>query len=134
MNFAPPAGAHGVCEGIFGFLTTRDACALRLVCRLCCADVAAARWHDEETPISGSLAAWRACFPDARAANVVERADLRDADFARLAGVKALNMYGCTGITDAGLAHLAGIQTLEMAGCAPTTIDAARARGLPVRF
>ena len=33
---APPAGAHGVCEGIFGFLTTRDARALRLVCRLCC--------------------------------------------------------------------------------------------------
>jgi len=45
---APPAGAHGVCEGIFGFLTTRDARALRLVCRLCCADVAAARWHDEK--------------------------------------------------------------------------------------
>jgi hypothetical protein len=45
---APPASAHGVCEGIFGFLTTRDARALRLVCRLCCADVAAARWHDEK--------------------------------------------------------------------------------------
>ena len=43
---APPAGAHGVCEGIFGFLTTRDARALRLVCHMCCADVAAARWHD----------------------------------------------------------------------------------------
>ncbi len=70
---APPAGAHGVCEGIFGFLTTREACALRLVCRLCCADVAAARWHDEKTAISGSLAAWRTCFPDARAANVVGR-------------------------------------------------------------
>ena len=87
---APPAGAHGVCEGIFGFLTTRDARALRLVCRLCCADVAAARWHDEKTAISGSLAAWRTCFPDARAANVVGRVDLRDADFARLAGLKGI--------------------------------------------
>ena len=118
---APPAGAHGVCEGIFGFLTTRDARALRLVCRLCCADVAAARWHDEETRISGPLAVWRACFPGARAANVAERADLRDADFARLAGLKALNMSGCTGITDAGLAHLVGIHTLNMDGCTGIT-------------
>ena len=150
---APPAGAHGVCEGIFGFLTTRDARALRLVCRLCCADVAAARWHDEETPISGSLAAWRTCFPDARAANVAGRADLRDEEFARLAGLKALNMSqctgitnaslahlagihtlytnGCTGITDAGLAHLAGIHTLCMYGCNAVSIAAARAHFPP---
>ena len=40
---APPAGAHGVGAGVFGFLSTRDARALRRVCRLCCADVAAAR-------------------------------------------------------------------------------------------
>ena len=128
---APPAGAHGVCEGIFGFLTTREARALRLVCRLCCADVAAARWHDEETRISGSLAAWRACFPDARAANVAVRVDLRDADFARLAGLKALNMSECTGITDAGLAHLTGIHTLGMRECNAATIAAALARFPP---
>ena len=128
---APPAGAHGVCEGIFGFLTTRDARALRLVCRLCCADVAAARWHDEKTAISGSLAAWRTCFPDARAANVVARTDLRDVDFARLAGLKALDMGGCTGITDAGLAHLVGIHTLYMEGCKAATIRAARLRFPP---
>ena len=118
---APPAGAHGVCEGIFGFLSTRDARALRLVCRLCCADVAAARWHDEKTAISGSLAAWRACFPDARAANVAGRVDLRDEDFVRLAGLKALNMRWCTGITDAGLAHLTGIHTLDMSECTRIT-------------
>ena len=123
---SPPAGAHGVCEGIFGFLTTREARALRLVCRLCCADVAAARWHDEKTAISGSLAAWRTCFPDARAANVVARTDLRDVDFARLAGLKALNMGGCTGITDAGLAHLAGIHTLNMVLCTGTPTQASR--------
>ena len=104
-------------EGIFGFLTTRDARALRLVCRLCCADVADARWHDEETRISGSLAAWRKCFPNARAANVARRADLRDADFERLKGLKALNMGECGGITDAGLAHLVGIHTLDMRYC-----------------
>ena len=118
---APPAGAHGVCEGIFGFLTTCDARALRLVCHMCCADVAAARWHDEETPISGSLAAWRACFPGARAANLEWRVDLRDADFARLAGLEALNMTSCIGITDAGLAHLVGIHTLNMWYCTGIT-------------
>ena len=127
---APPAGAHGGCDGIFGVLTTRDARALRLVCHMCCADVAAARWHDEKTAISGSLAAWRACFPDARAANVAGRADLRDADFAHLVGLEALNMGGCAGITDAGLAHLAGIHTLEMFDGGLAAV--ARLRGLPV--
>ena len=80
---APPAGAHGVGAGVFGFLSTRDARALRLVCRLCCADVAAARWLDVETRIDGSIAAWRMCFPGARGANVVGRRDLADADFAQ---------------------------------------------------
>ena len=151
---APPSGAHGVGAGVFGFLSTRDARALRLVCRLCCADVAAARWLDVETHITGSLAAWRACFPGARAANVDWRADLTDADFAQLAGVKKLNMFRCTRITDAGLAHLTGIHTLDMDGCtgitgaglahltgirklvmyncAPAAVAAARTRGLPV--
>ncbi len=49
------------------------------------------------------------------------RADLTDADFAHLAGVRALRMRGCTGITDAGLAHLAGIRTLDMGYCAGIT-------------
>ena len=124
---APPAGAHGVGAGVFGFLSTCDARALRLVCRLCCADVAAERWIDAETRITGSLAAWRACFPGARAANVSGRADLTDADFAHLAGVKTLNMQWCHGITDAGLAHLRGIHTLDMRYCTGITGDA----GLP---
>ena len=114
--FAPPAGAHGVGAGVFGFLTTRDARALRLVSRMCCADVAAARWLDAETRITGSLAAWRACFPGARAANVEGRRDLTDADFAHLAGVRTLNMVRCTGITIAGLAHLRGIHTPSATG------------------
>jgi hypothetical protein len=40
----PPGGAHGVGEGIFGFLTTREARPLRLVSRVLCADVRNARW------------------------------------------------------------------------------------------
>ena len=58
--------------------------------------------------IMGSLAAWRAANPDAEVADVSRREDLTNADFAHLAGVKALRMHGCTGITDAGLAHLPG--------------------------
>jgi hypothetical protein len=54
---------------------------------MCRDDVAAARWLDVETWIKGSLAAWRVCFPGARAANVFSREDLTDADFAHLAGV-----------------------------------------------
>ncbi len=116
-HLAPSAGAHGVGAGVFGFLTTRDAPALRRVCRLCCADVAAARWLDVKTRIDGSLAAWRACFPGARAANVEGRTDLADADFAHLAGVKKLDMGWCAQVTDAGLAHLTGIHTLYMRDC-----------------
>ena len=120
-------GAHSAGEGIFGFFSTREANTLRLVCGEFRDAVSEARWHDETTRISGSLAAWRACFPNARAANVAGRADLQDADFARLAGLKALNMNGCGGITYAGLAHLAGIHTLNIShlfGRGPQITDA----------
>ena len=89
-------GAHSVGAGVFGFLTTREANALRLVNHECREAVAAARWHDAETRITGSLAAWRACFPGAVAANVGGRRDLRDADFVHLAGVKVLRMWDCS--------------------------------------
>jgi hypothetical protein len=67
------AGAHSVGKGVFGFLTTLDGNELRQVCRLIRDDVAAARWRDAKTPILGSLAAWRACFPGAVAAYVCAR-------------------------------------------------------------
>ncbi len=133
----PPAGAHGAGAGVFGFLSTCEARALQLAYRLCCANVVAARWLDTETRIAGSAAAWRACFPVARAANVRGargphgcrasrsrarptcggRADLTDADFAHLAGVKTLNMERCTGVSNAGLADLTGIHTLDTRVC-----------------
>jgi hypothetical protein len=94
-------------------------------------DVAAARWCDEDTPIRGPLAAWRACFPCAVAANVSGRRDLRDADFAHLAGVKALNMNSCHKITEAGFAHQTGIRELRVYGCSRATIAAASALELP---
>ena len=52
------------------FFTTRDACALRLVCREFLAAVSEHPWEDRGTVIKGSIAAWRACFPRARCANV----------------------------------------------------------------
>jgi hypothetical protein len=108
------SGAHSVGAGVFGFLTTREARALRLVSHECREAVAAARWCDTDTRIKGPLAAWRACFPGAVAANVCLRDDLRDADFAHLAGVKELVMWDCPMITGAGLAHLDGIRTLSI--------------------
>ena len=48
---------------------------------------------DAKTRIDGSLGAWRTCFPGARAASVVNRGNLTDADFVHLAGVTTLNMW-----------------------------------------
>jgi hypothetical protein len=118
---SPPGGAHGVGEGIFGFLSTREARPLRLVSRVLCADVRNARWYDRDTVITGELRKWRACFSDARCANVSERRDLVDADLVHLSGVEEVNLRGCTKITDAGLAHLRGVRMLNIAGCALIT-------------
>ena len=145
----PPYGEHCVGKGIFGYMSTREARPLRLVSRVLCEDVRNARWYDRDTVITGDLRAWRACFSDARCANVSGRRDLVDADLvhlsgveevnlrgcmqitdaglAHLRGVRVLNIAGCMRITDAGLAHLTGIHTLDMRGCNPATIAASRA-------
>ena len=78
--------------------------------------------------IEGPLAAWRAANPDALVANVRSRADLTDADFVHLAGIKALWMSYCTnpGLTDAAFVHLRGLHTLWMHECNQASItDAA---------
>ena len=79
-------------------------------------------------PIVGPLAAWRAANPGSLVANVWGRADLIDADFVHLAGIKALWMSDCTnpGLTDAAFVHLRGLHTLWMDGCYQASItDAA---------
>ncbi len=115
------------------FFTTRDACALRLVCREFLAAVREHPWEDRRTAIHGSIAAWRACFPRARYANVgrnpfigaeSRRAAVYDADFVHFAGLRELNMAGCTDVTDAAFVHLRGIHSLEMFYCFQLT-DAA---------
>ena len=106
--------------------TTRDACALRLVCREFLAAVTEHPWEDGETAIKGSIAAWRACFPRARCANVgrgtftdgeVRSAPVVDADFVHFEGLRELNMFECQAVTDAAFVHLRGIHSLEMSGC-----------------
>jgi hypothetical protein len=116
------------------FFTTRDACALRLVCRKFLAAATEHPWEDRGTAIQGSIAAWRACFPRARCANVgrysfvygaeVRKAPVYDADFVHFAGLRELNMAFCQDVTDAAFVHLRGIQLLEMLDCSRIT-DAA---------
>ena len=72
--------------------------------RVLCADVRNARWYDRDTVITGELRKWRACFSDARCANVSKRRDLVDADLVHLSGVEEVNLSGCAQITDASLA------------------------------
>ena len=116
--------------------TTAEACALRLVCREFLAAVAEHPWEDRRTVIQGSLAAWRACFPRARCANVrkwdagdrlpVRAAPVVDADFVHLEGLRELYMAACRDVTDAAFVHLRGIHTLDMSFCSqPAITDAA---------
>jgi hypothetical protein len=135
------AGAHTllspppVQHALLGFFTTANVLPLRAACREARAAVAGHGWEDRGAVIKGSIAAWRACFPRARCANVrgwdesgraVRRSPLLDADFVHLEGLRELNMAGCTAVTDAAFAHLRGIRTLDMSFCRQCTItDAA---------
>ena len=102
---------------------TVEATVLRQLCKEFKSTVADFPWEDEKTVIHGSVAAWRACFPRARCANVRQfykggrRTFLVDADFVHFVGVRRLNMSGCRSVTDAAFVHLKGIHTLDMAGC-----------------
>ena len=120
------------CAGaLLAFFSTRQACALRLVCREFQAAVAAHPWEDMKTVIQGSIGGWRACFPRARCANVrksfldggvLRRAPVVDADFVHFVGLWELNMARCRAVTDAAFVHLRGIRVLDMSGCDQLTI------------
>ena len=118
------------------FVSTADACALRLVCREFLAAVSEHPWEDRDTVIQGSIGAWRACFPRARCANVrnwdaddfaeTRAAPVVDADFVHFEGLRELYMAHCTDVTDAAFVHLRGIHTLDMSLCIqPAITDAA---------
>ena len=103
---------------------TREACALRLVCREFVEAVRRQQWEDGGTVIKGSIAAWRACFPRARCATVGRhdvnfcpqgrRAAVYSADFVHFEGLRSLNMNMCYYVSDAAFVHLRGIHTLRM--------------------
>jgi hypothetical protein len=115
------------------FFDTQEACVLRLVCREFVEAVRMQQWEDRDTVITGSVAAWRACFPRARCANVLmggyegyRRAPVVDADFVHYEGLRELNMLNCSDVTDAAFVHLRGIHTLFMLSCnRPAISDAA---------
>ena len=107
--------------------TMAEACTLRLVCREFVEAVRQQQWEDRDTVIMGSIAAWRACFPRARCANVCflrTHNHPTDADYVHFEGLQELNMAGCEDVTDAAFVHLRGIHTLDMSGCGSIT-DAA---------
>jgi hypothetical protein len=113
------------------FFNTREACALRLVCREFVEAVRRQQWEDGATVIRGSIAAWRACFPRARCANVGmyqdtfnpqgRRANVFNTDFVHFEGLRSLNMNLCGSVTDAAFVHLRGIHTLRMSFCSGIT-------------
>ncbi len=138
MEAAPRAtlagdGYHSV-MGVAGaallpFFSTREARALRQVSSECLRAVARHPWADRATVIQGSVAAWRASFPHAKAASVysyLRRTPLLDADFVHFEGLQELDMTVCNEVTDAAFVHLKGIRKLRMWGCSQETItDAA---------
>ena len=117
-------GAHSIGEGIFGYLTMIDSNKVRVQCVECRQAVMDFPWMDAVSRITGSVKAWRAAFPCARAVNVSRRRDIVDADFVHIRGdarvrLHTVNMSYITTtpplmITDAALVYLRGIHTLDM--------------------
>jgi len=130
-KFFTPDSVLSHCFGaLLPMFTTKEANTLRQLCREFKSTVADFPWEDEKTLIRGRVAAWRACFPKARWANVRQldggrRAPVVDADFVHFVGLRRLNMRGCRIITDAAFVHLKGIHTLDMSYCSQPTITEA---------
>lgn len=95
------------------FLTMYDATAFRSVCQETRDAVTDQPWAVADR-IHRSVAAWRACFPRAVAANVSGRDDVRDEDLIHFRGIPDVNLDRCIHITDAGIAHIAGVKRLNI--------------------
>ena len=129
--FTPDSVLSHCYGALLPMFTTKEATVLRQLCREFKEAVAGFPWEDGKTVIRGSVAAWRACFPRARWANVSQMWKGRvtpvvDADFVHFVGLRRLDMSWCKSITDAAFVHLKGIHTLDMAVCSQSAItDAA---------
>ena len=135
-------GAHSIGEGIFGFLNMIDSNKVRVQCRECHQAVKDFPWMDSKSKIKGSVKAWRAAFPVARAVNVSKRNDIVDEDFVHIRGDARVRLHtvyieGCKRVTDAAFIRLRGIHRLDMDNCNQETItDAAfiHLRGIHTLF
>ena len=135
------AGAHSIGQGIFSFLTMIDSNNVRPVCVELRQAIMDFPWMDDKSKIKGSVEAWRASFPCARAVNVKGR-NIVDADFVHIRGdarvrLHTLDMRNCWRVTDAAFVHLRGIQKLYMNHCNQVTIrDAAfvHLRGIHILY
>jgi hypothetical protein len=87
-------GAHATtvlsccAPALLPFLSSADVLPLRAACAEARAAVARHAWADARTPIHGSLAAWAACFPAARAARTWLRPPLARDDLAALRALR----------------------------------------------
>ena len=124
-------GPHSIGGGIFGYLNMKDSNNVRIQCVECRKAVMDFPWMDKNSKIKGSVRAWRAAFPYARAVNVTNRDNLVDEDFVHIRGdarvrLHTVRMRRCTRVTDAAFVYLRGIHTLDMSRCSQIMItDAA---------
>jgi hypothetical protein len=94
-----------------------DSNKVRVQCVECRQAVMDFPWMDAESQISGSVKAWRAAFPCARAVNVSKRNNIVDADFVHIRGdawvrLHTVNMGYCDSVTDAALCIYEGFTRL----------------------
>ena len=101
---------------------------LASTCTEACDSVADYRaWMDADTHIGGPIESWRSCFPHARGANVAYRCDLTHEDIMLLHGVRTLDMRWCDQQRIAGVfKHLAGVRVLNVEGCTQLTDEVCR--------
>ena len=94
-------------------MTMAESNKLRVQCREARAEVVAFEWMDAcwaRAPASDDsrvmdCAVWRGAFPAARAVNVSNRKDLRDADFVHFVGLLQLDCSFSALVTDAAFAR-----------------------------
>ena len=93
-EFFSPDSVLSHCYGaLLPLFDTAEARVLRQLCKEFKETVADFPWEDDKTVILGSVAAWRACFPRARWANVRgyygegRRTPVVDADFVHFVGL-----------------------------------------------
>ena len=126
LDFCGGDGSHTVLSTGFGallpFLSFRDATALRGTCKEARDTIAAFPFDELVSWLPGSIASWRACFPNARSVSLRYKGDLTDADLAHIAGLKTVDLYGA----EVKLVTTAGYKALTSA----TTIDVSHVASL----